>query len=64
MQNLLEFLFYAFAIWVIVFCLVILFVEIKYSPDDYFLVKPIAKLFLKIFLAFGFLATIVFNIFF
>ena len=67
MQNLLEFLFYVFAIWVVVFCLVILFVEIKYSPDDFFLVRPTAKAFWKVYVYFCISVIIViifYNIFF
>lgn len=63
-QQLLEFLFYAFSIWLIIFCLVILFIEFRCHPDDSFLIKPIAKAFFKIFLVFCVLAIIGFNIFF
>ena len=62
-QDFMEFLFFSFTVWIIVFCLVILFIQIKYNPDECFLVEPIAKIFLKIYFCFCILAIIVFNIF-
>lgn len=60
-QNLMEFLFYVFSIWVVIFALVILFIEFRYHPDDSFYIKPIAKGFVIIYFVF-FLLAIIFNL--
>jgi len=48
-QDLLEFLFFSFAIWTMIFCFLILFIFVKFRPEDDFFVKPIFMGFQKIF---------------
>lgn len=59
-QAVYQFLLYSFIGWMMFFILVIFFIEIKYHPDDSFYVKPIAKGFVKTYIAF-FLLAIIFN---
>ena len=66
-QNLMEFLLYILCSLILIFALVIVFLEIKYSPEDHFYLEPLAKgfiKFLRIYLIFCFFIIIIFNLFF
>jgi hypothetical protein len=66
-QYLMELLLYVLCGFVIFFILVIIFIEIKYSPENSFYLEPLVKGFIKIlkfYLIFCIIAVIIFNIFF
>ncbi len=61
-QDLMQLLFFIFSGFVGVFGLVILFIIFKYHPEDPFFIKPLAKVFWRVYLAVG-LVIIVVHIF-